>query len=78
MHGPFQEEYWTAACKEIETLEAMDAWKVVDREGDMNIIDAIWGFKLKRFPDGMLKKSKARLCARDDQSNVMLLRRFFV
>ena len=25
-NGPFREEYWTAACKEIETLEGMDAW----------------------------------------------------
>ena len=67
MNGPFKEEYWKAACKEIETLESMDAWEVVDREGDMNIIDAIWAFKLKRFPDGMVKKSKARFCARGDQ-----------
>ena len=67
MNGPFKEEYWKAACKEIETLESMDAWEVVDREGHMNVIDAIWAFKLKRFPDGMVKKFKARFCARGDQ-----------
>ena len=67
MNGPFNEEYWKAACKEIETLESMDAWEVVDRERDMNVIDAIWAFKLKRFPDGMAKKFKARFCARGDQ-----------
>ena len=30
MNGPFKEEYWKAAVKEIETLESMNAWEVVD------------------------------------------------
>ena len=30
MNGPFREEYWTAACKEMEILESMEAWDVVD------------------------------------------------
>jgi hypothetical protein len=55
MSGPFKEEYWKAAIKEIETLESMDVWEVVDRTDDMNVIDSIWAFKLKRFPDGMVK-----------------------
>ena len=68
MNGPFKEEYWKAALKEIETLEAMDAWEVVDRDDStMNVIDSIWAFKLKRFPDGMAKKFKARFCAHGDQ-----------
>ena len=67
MNGPFKEEFWKAALKEIETLESMDAWEVVDRDDSMNVIDSIWAFKLKRFPDGMVKKFKARFCARGDQ-----------
>lgn len=67
MSGPFKEEYWKAALKEIETLESMDVWEVVDRTDDMNVINSIWAFKLKRFPDGMVKKFKARFCARGDQ-----------
>jgi hypothetical protein len=67
MNGPFKEEYWKAAVKEIETLESMDAWEVVDREEAPNVIDSIWAFKLKRYPDGMVKKFKARFCARGDQ-----------
>jgi hypothetical protein len=68
MNGPFKEEYWKAALKEIETLESMDAWEVVDRDDStMNVIDSIWAFKLKRFPDGKAKKFKARFCARGDQ-----------
>ena len=67
MNGPFREEYWNAACKEIDTLEEMNAWGVVDRPEDMNILEGIWAFKLKRFPDGMIKKFKARYCVRGDQ-----------
>lgn len=67
MSGPFKEEYWKAAVKEIETLEEMCAWEVVDREEGMNVIDSIWAFKLKRYPDGTAKKFKARFCARGDQ-----------
>jgi hypothetical protein len=66
MNGPFAEEYWKAAVKEIETLEGMNAWTVVEREDDMNVIDSTWAFKLKRYPDGMIKKFKARFCARGD------------
>ena len=67
MSGPFKEEYWQAAVKEIKTLESMDAWEIVDRTNDMNVISSIWAFRSKRFPDGMVKKFKARFCARGDQ-----------
>ena len=30
MNGPFSEEYWESACLEVETLEKMDAWTVVE------------------------------------------------
>jgi hypothetical protein len=32
MKSPFADEYWKAAVKEIETLEKMDCWDVVDRQ----------------------------------------------
>ena len=44
----------------------MSAWKVVDREDDMNVISSTWDFKLKRYTDGQIKKFKARFCARGD------------
>ena len=67
MSGPFKEEFWKAAVKELETLEEMVAWEVVDRADGMNVIDSIWAFKIKRYPDGTAKKFKARFCARGDQ-----------
>ena len=33
----------------------------------MNILPSTWAFKLKRFPDGTVKKFKGRFCARGDK-----------
>ena len=33
----------------------------------MNVVDLIRAFKLKRFPDGKVKKFKARFCAQGNQ-----------
>ena len=33
----------------------------------MNIINSTWAFKCKRYPDGLIKKFKARFYARGDQ-----------
>ena len=67
MNGPFAEEYWKAACIEVETLEKMEAWDVVEQEPGMNVLPSTWAFKCKRFPDGLIKKFKARFCARGDR-----------
>ena len=48
-------------------MDEMDAWEIVDWTDNMNVIDSIWAFKLKRFPDELFKKAKARFCARGDQ-----------
>ena len=48
-------------------MESIEAWKVVDREDDMNIISSTWAFKGKSNPDGLIKKFKARFCAQGDQ-----------
>ncbi len=67
MNGPFADEYWKAAEKEIITLEGMSAWDVVEHEDDMNVINGTWAFQCKKFPDGTVKKFKARFCACGDQ-----------
>ena len=68
MNGPFAEEFWQAAVLEIETLEKMDtwAWDVVERTDDMEPLPTTWAMRIKRFPDGLIKKMKACLCARGD------------
>ena len=67
MNGPFAQEYWEAACIKIETLERMEAWEVVERTPEMNVLPSTWAFKCKRYPDGLIKKFKARFCARGDR-----------
>jgi len=67
MKSPFADEYWKAAVKEIQTLEKMGVWEVVDRPEGANVIDSTWAFRIKRFPDGLIKKFKARFCVRGDQ-----------
>ena len=44
-------------------------WNVVDNEDDMNVIRSKWDFMLKQYPDGLIKKFKARLCTRGDMKN---------
>ena len=58
VNGDFNEKFWQAACDKIETLEGMDAWDDVDRPPEANIVVSIWAFKIKRFPYGLIKKSK--------------------
>ena len=67
MKGDYADEFWEACKVEIGTLESMNAWEVVDREDGMNVLQSIWAFKIKRYPDGLIKKFKARFCARGDQ-----------
>ena len=55
---------------EIATLEAIDAWSVIDHL-DHHVIASTWAFKCKRYPDGLIKKFKARFCARVCTSHPM-------
>jgi hypothetical protein len=68
MNGPDREGYLEAARKELKTLSKdKDAWDVVDREDWMKVLPSTWAFKCKRYPDGRIRKFKARFCARGDR-----------
>jgi hypothetical protein len=66
MGGPDAEGYWQAAKLEYETLTKMGLWDIVERKDWMNILPSTWAFKCKRYPDGDVRKLKARFCARFD------------
>ncbi len=53
---------------EIASLEALGASEVLeyDSETMLNVIQLTWAFKCKCFPDGLIKKFKARFCAQGD------------
>jgi hypothetical protein len=63
VNGPHREGFHKAMLKELDTLEMMKCWDVVDRVPASNVLPSIWAFKLKRFPGGRLSKYKARNCA---------------
>ncbi len=63
MNGSFADEFWKAAVKEYHKLEGMDAWEIVDRPACAKILDIIWAYKIKQFPDGLIKGFKGRICA---------------
>ena len=54
--------YWEAMQVEYDVLIEKQAWIEVDRTPEMNVLPSTWAFKCKRFPDGAVKKLKARFC----------------
>ena len=51
---------------ELHTLiNEFDCWDYIPNPGK-NVLRSTWAFKIKRYPDGRVKKFKARFCARDD------------
>jgi hypothetical protein len=68
IRGPFQDQWWKAMYDELVTIMVnFDCWDYVKWTPDMNILPSTWAFKLKRYPDGHVKKFKARFCARGDR-----------
>ena len=68
MNGPDADGYWKACKTEVNTLqEDKKAWDVVKREPWMNVLPSTWAFKCKRYPDGTVRKLKARFCVRGDK-----------
>jgi len=64
MNGPDRAGYWEAMKSEISTLIKLKAWTVVSFTPDMNVLDSTRAFKCKRYPDGNIRKLKARFCTR--------------
>ena len=64
VNGPHAEHFREAMDIEHNTLCDFDSWDVVDHEPDMNVLSPVWAFKIKRYPDGRVKKYKARFCVR--------------
>jgi hypothetical protein len=67
MNSANADHWWDAMETEMQTLEDnLDCWELVERTPDMKVLPVTWAFKLKRFPDGLAKKFKARFCVRGD------------
>jgi hypothetical protein len=51
----------------VTIMVDFDCWDYVKRTPDINVLPGTWAFKLKRYPDGHVKKFKARFCTRGDR-----------
>jgi hypothetical protein len=67
MDGFHAEGYKEAMQVEYETLFSKHAWTEVKRDKWMNVVPSTWAFKWKRYPNGSVRKLKARLCVRGDK-----------
>ncbi len=65
--GPFQAQFWQAMRTKLNTLtQEFDCWEYVPNPGK-DVLPSAWAFKIKRYPDGRIKKFKGRFCARGDK-----------
>jgi hypothetical protein len=67
MDSPNSDKWDEAIDIELATLEKINAWTLVRRQPGMKVLPMVWALKLKRFPDGLAKKFKARFCVRGDR-----------
>ena len=61
------EGFKEAMAVEIDSLTKLETWSIMKRDNSKNILQGTWAFKRKRFPDGRVRKLKARFCVRGDQ-----------
>jgi hypothetical protein len=69
MTGPYREEFLEAMRTEINELEAHNCWDVIAASNlpeGAKVLPTMWVFKIKRFPDGRVRRFKARLVVRGD------------
>ncbi|MGH3053474.1 MAG: reverse transcriptase domain-containing protein, partial [Gaiellaceae bacterium] len=67
MSGPYAEEFLLAMKNEITELAGKKTWEVVERPPSVQVLPGTWSYKVKRYPDGRVKKFKARFCVRGDR-----------
>ena len=68
MRGIEQEkQLWDdTMVQELKSLAGLGSFGMVSRPRGANVLQSTWAFKRRRYPDGLLKKYKARFCVRGD------------
>jgi len=68
MSGPDSELFREAMVTEVTALTKKNTWTLVPRSSVINhkVLPGTWAFKRKLFPDGHVRKCKARFCVRGD------------
>jgi hypothetical protein len=67
INGPFAQDFRKSMEVEWDMLDTvMKSWEIVERQSWMKVLPSTWALRCKRFPDGMIRKLKARFCSRGD------------
>ena len=69
MAGPHRDQFIEAMVKEVKELEEFGTWTEVPNSGvpkGKQVLPGTWVLRIKRYPDGRLRKFKARYCVRGD------------
>mmetsp|Transcript_49248 Transcript_49248/g.50020 ORF Transcript_49248/g.50020 Transcript_49248/m.50020 type:complete len:249 (+) Transcript_49248:216-962(+) len=64
LYGPDSFGFISAMKTKILTLIELNVFDMVERKPDMNVISGVWVLRCKRYSDGLIRKLKARYCAR--------------
>lgn len=70
MSGPDRESYEEAMDLEIRELEEHGTWSLISKHSmpvGTKLLPSTWVLRAKRYPDGRLRKHKARFCVRGDR-----------
>ena len=63
MASEYRDKFIEAAKVEVRALEDLDCWEEIPMElATTKILPGTWAFRIKRAPDGTLKKFKGRYC----------------
>ena len=69
--GPDHEGFYEGTWQEIKELVSKNTWTPILRskmqQHSRKALPSTWVFRCKRFPDGSIRKLKARLCVRGDK-----------
>ena len=67
MNSEHKEKWIEAMTLEVHQIEGANTWSEVPVSQALDkIIPGTWVLRIKRFPDGEIKKFKARFCVRGD------------
>ena len=68
MNSPDYDSYSDVMDVKINILkDKINAWDVVIRTNDIHILPSTWGFRRNLYPDGLIRKIKARFCVRGER-----------
>ncbi|MBW0474654.1 hypothetical protein O181_014369 [Austropuccinia psidii MF-1] len=63
LNAPDKELWLAAIKKELNSMDKLQVWEIVEQHGNFKLIGTMWVFRLKKDHSNGEIKHKARLCA---------------